>query len=607
MYLSSFLWTETEDQNENDVQWNEFRWNVLNKALREIYEGLEIDLRNELSIRAEEFVIKECQKAYEKLINIGPYHADDYERHSSKVFALATDSNVELFGVTAFVVLDSNGEVIEAHNFTTLTARNLTDYEVRDRTDKKRISISDNDRTTFLKEKRTIERLLIEHDPKYIIIGANCLHSLKIKKNLATYAGRLLRTQFKKNNVDWKIDEKNLLVSVPIIHMADTSISKLFASSQRGSRMFPDYDYFIKQAISLGRYYQYPLVETLGLWSDRNEQLTTLLSLHPHQKLVNQRRLEQALELTAADVVADYGADINDMIHHPHLRYSLQFIPGLGPIKAHYLIDNIYKRLHGKLLMRVSLVAKKIMQPRVYENCAGFIRIPISENETDPLDSTRIHPEYYELAKKVAESALEVKSERNDETIIYKIIEKPKLVELIDALDLQKYAEELAQRDPSKENIMEVFEFIKAELRAPFKLPDRKYVPPSYEQLLYLVSGESKQTLSEGSNVQVTVMDSDESKGYINTKLESGLLGTIDRKNIVDYKFQGDADFNIDFSQYKRGMTLNACVIKIRDDNKDPDDIIFKIDLSLKDSDFDRYKANIQNQLDKSFVISKEE
>lgn len=44
----------------------------------------------------------------------------------------------------------------------------------------------------------------------------------------------------------------------------------------------------------------------------------------------------------------------------------------------------------------------------MYENCAGFLYIPISENETDPLDSTRIHPKQYHLTNQIAASALEV-------------------------------------------------------------------------------------------------------------------------------------------------------------------------------------------------------
>jgi len=324
--------------------------------------------------------------------------------------------------------------------------------------------------------------------------------------------------------------------------------------------------------------------------------------LHPHQKLIHSKRLEQALEITATDVAADYGADLNEMIQHPHLRYPLQFIPGLGPIKAHYLIDNIYKKLHGRLTMRVTLMTKKILSPKVYENCSGFICIPISENETDPLDSTRIHPEFYDLSKKVAESALEVKSEKNDETVIYRIIEKPKLM---DDLDLQSYAKEYSERSQGKENIIEVLEFIVAELRNPFKLPSRKFEPPTYEQLMYWCSGETKQTLSEGSIVQVTVMDSDENKGLINVKLESGILGIIDRKNIID----NENPNAIDFSQFKRGMNLTACVLKSREkiDMKDMDEIVFKVELSLREGDFQRYREGIKRNLDEAFVIQKEE
>lgn len=51
--------------------------------------------------------------------------------------------------------------------------------------------------------------------------------------------------------------------------------------------------------------------------------------------------------------------------------------------------------------------------PRVVINCAGFIKIDTSSvrdldaDDVDLLDSTRVHPESYDLAKKMAVDALE--------------------------------------------------------------------------------------------------------------------------------------------------------------------------------------------------------
>lgn len=47
--------------------------------------------------------------------------------------------------------------------------------------------------------------------------------------------------------------------------MHDIEVPKLFAGSQRAKGMFPEGDILLKTAVSLGRFVQFPLAETLGL------------------------------------------------------------------------------------------------------------------------------------------------------------------------------------------------------------------------------------------------------------------------------------------------------------------------------------------------------
>ncbi len=62
-----------------------------------------------------------------------------------------------------------------------------------------------------------------------------------------------------------------------------------------------------------------------------------------------------------------------------------------------------------RLENRSQLVLTYGMGPKVFLNCAGFIKIDtatIGEN-MEVLDSTRIHPETYDWARKMAVDALE--------------------------------------------------------------------------------------------------------------------------------------------------------------------------------------------------------
>ena len=97
---------------------------------------------------------------------------------------------------------------------------------------------------------------------------------------------------------------------------------------------------FIKQAISLGRYWQSPLDEILQLWSpDINENFCLKIKLHPLQKYVNQKKLMEKLEFRAVKVVNKVGFDLNRGFDFSHKRNSLMFISGFGPKKAKAFIS----------------------------------------------------------------------------------------------------------------------------------------------------------------------------------------------------------------------------------------------------------------------------
>lgn len=105
---------------------------------------------------------------------------------------------------------------------------------------------------------------------------------------------------------------------------------------------------------------------------------------------------------------------------------------------------------------RLFLVTKCSLGRRVFINCAGFIRFDVDnisreidededndyEKHTEILDSTRIHPEHYEWARKMAIDALEFEDgeDGNSNTALKEVIENPKCLK---DLDLDAFAKEL--------------------------------------------------------------------------------------------------------------------------------------------------------------------
>ena len=80
-------------------------------------------------------------------------------------------------------------------------------------------------------------------------------------------------------------------------------------------------------------------------------------------------------------------------------KHLLSYISGIGPALAQNIVD--YRTNNGAFTSRAQLLKVKRLGEKVYEQAAGFLRIPGAEN---PLDNSAVHPERYELVSKMAAS-----------------------------------------------------------------------------------------------------------------------------------------------------------------------------------------------------------
>lgn len=129
----------------------------------------------------------------------------------------------------------------------------------------------------------------------------------------------------------------------------------------------------ILQALSMARLKKNPMAETVGLWGRKFSDNGILsMNLHSYQSMVNQARLRSSLEKIIIEMVNLVGLDINELIHNEHLHAQLQFVCGLGPVKAQGLLDKL--RDEGEVLSR-DTVDKLLGGGAVAQNCCPFLKV----------------------------------------------------------------------------------------------------------------------------------------------------------------------------------------------------------------------------------------
>jgi len=93
------------------------------------------------------------------------------------------------------------------------------------------------------------------------------------------------------------------------------------------------------------------------------------------------------------DCVNSVGADLNTA--SPAL---LSRVSGVSAAVSKNIVT--YREENGAFHSRAELKKVPKLGPKAYEQCAGFLRVPESNN---PLDNTAVHPESYEAAKGLLE------------------------------------------------------------------------------------------------------------------------------------------------------------------------------------------------------------
>lgn len=213
--------------------------------------------------------------------------------------------------------------------------------------------------------KKTLKQLIEKHDIDIISIGNGTA-----SRESEQFVSEMLK-EIKKE------------VQYTIVSEAGASV---YSASELANEEHPDINVSIRGAISIARRLQDPLAELVKI--DPKS-----IGVGQYQHDLNKKRLEEVLDGVVEDSVNSVGVDLNTA------SYSLlEHIAGISKTIAKNIIA--YREENGNFTSRTQIKKVKRLGPQAFTQCAGFMRITDSKN---PLDNTSVHPESYDVCKKLLE------------------------------------------------------------------------------------------------------------------------------------------------------------------------------------------------------------
>ncbi|XP_026576952.1 transcription elongation factor SPT6 [Pseudonaja textilis] len=434
------------DEFSHQVQeWNRQRTLAIERALRQfLYPQMAKELMNKLLLEAKECVVKACSRKLYNWLKVAPYRPDQQVEEDEDLMDENQGKGIRVLGI-AFssarnhpvfcALLNGEGEV--------------TDFLRLPHFTKRRNAWREEEREKKAQDIETLKKFLLSKKPHVVVIAG----------------------------------ENRPFVGIHVVRQTE----------------FRDYPPVLRQAVSLARRIQDPLVEFAQVCSPDEDILC--LKLHPMQDHVVKEELLGALYCEFINRVNEVGVDVNRAIAHPHSQALLQYICGLGARKGTHLLK-ILKQNNTRLENRTQLVTMCHMGPKVFINCAGFIKIDTASlgDSTDSyievLDGSRVHPETYEWARKMAVDALEYDESAEDANpagALEEILENP---ERLKDLDLDAFAEELERQGYGDKHI--TLYDIRAELSCRYKDLRSPYRSPNSEEVFNMLTKETPETFYIG-------------------------------------------------------------------------------------------------------------
>lgn len=211
--------------------------------------------------------------------------------------------------------------------------------------------------------RRTIERLIKQHRVEVLALG-NGTATRETEAFIRAY-----------------LQDRGLNLPLVLVNEAGASV---YSASPLAAEEFPDMDVSLRSSVSLARRLQDPLAELVKIDPEA-------IGVGQYQHDMNQKALAAKLGDVVEDCVNRVGCDLNSAS-----RALLSHIAGVTPRLAANIVS--YRSENGLFKNRKQLLKVPKLGPKAFEQCAGFLRIPDSD---EPLDNTSVHPESYPAARQL--------------------------------------------------------------------------------------------------------------------------------------------------------------------------------------------------------------
>lgn len=595
--------------------WNELRLKVLQEAVKSgILPGVVRDIRARLAGEARAAAARETSKALWELAIKPPLALIDADQGSEvtekRIMGLCWGPGTP---PTTLVILDAAGNMVDFMHCPQLSGPIPRPRIVPGRT----YSIHEDPKKN--KDSVAIQNFIESHQPHAIVIGVGHAESLALHDDIQNILDNILD----KNARAFTSSETGGVVLIP----SEDSVASLWEISEAAKEEMPSAAPVVRHAVALARQALDPLAVLCSLCGPTKEVLS--LPLHPLQASLGEDERMRAVEETLTTAVAQVGVDINAAVANPWMAAPLPFVPGLGPRKAQALLRAI-SRAGGFIESRIQAMNefKHVLGINVFRNVAPFLRVKASSKaamnlELDPLDNTRIHPECYDLAVAVAQSAIHGVDE---DAVVEHAMAAPGEVE---NLVLSSYDDHLQDQDKqaqeAEEQGQEVewapgtialrgktristlidiqFEFMApyGDFRAPKVVQSDKPLWEKNPSLFYWAAGESSSTLKPGRKVEARIRFGKEDLVRVVIPELNNIEGLIHPAN-VSSKAQGGK--TLDCKDYfKQGDTVMAVITHI-----DPEKRVVELGTSstLLNDELKWERRYLHEDLDKDYFLPTE-
>jgi len=242
----------------------------------------------------------------------------------------------------------------------------------------------------------------------------------------------------------------------------------------------------------------------------------------------------------------------------------------------------------GNLVNRDQFIKGSLLTTKIFLNAAGFLRISqdsdmravknrhADDDVQDPLDDTRIHPEDYELARKMATDALELDEEdvhdEHPSHVVSLIMQDEDNEKKLNELNLDEFAVNMFEANEDRKR--HTLNVIRAELLKPFSEQRATFPTLGDWDILTMLSGETPRTLRPG--LIISVQGTRLTANFVNVRLDSGIEGMINAQYLADHAPATAGDV------VKKGQSIPGIVIQVK---IDPAQDQFFVELSSRSAD----------------------